>query len=161
MAETNVQIRQFHTQKPIAIRYITIEISHPQIETKRFVRDQVENKTFTIDGQQLTFQPLQFEVPRPSQREQEQSSINVRLGRIGSEVLTELKKINGFDWFSQATLIYREIYPTGEIKAFEFTISEIRITTRNVNIVASDDNPINYRVARPYTIDLFPGLETT
>ena len=60
----------------------------------------------------------------------------------------------------QGELIYREIYPTGEVKEFEFSISDVRISTQSVNIIASDDNPINYRVSKVYTIGQFPGLET-
>lgn len=160
MAETNPAIRRFHTQKTIATRYITIEISHPSIVTRRFIRDQQTDKTFTIDGQQLTFIPLQFNVPRPSQREQEQSSISVKLGRVGSQFLEEIKKIDGFSWIDPATMIYREIYPNNEIKEYRFSISSIGISTNNVSIIATDDNPINYRVSRVYTIDQFPGLET-
>ena len=147
MAEANNNIRQFHATKRNEIRYITIEINHPDITTRRFVRDQVTAKTFTIDGGQMTFEPLNFEVPRPSQREQEQSS-------------AEIKKITAFGWMQQGELIYREIYPTGEVKEFEFSISDVRISTQSVNIVASDDNPINYRVSKVYTIGQFPGLET-
>jgi hypothetical protein len=160
MAEVNNDIRQFHATKKNEIRYITIEISHPQIVTKRFIRDQVTPKTFTIDSVALTFDPLNFEVPRPSQREQEQSSITVKLGRLGTEFLTEIKKITAFGWMQQGELIYREIYPGGEVKQFDFSIADVRISTKSVNIVASDDNPINYRVSKVYTIGQFPGLET-
>ena len=160
MAEINNDIRQFHATKRNEIRYITIEVNHPDITTRRFVRDQVTAKTFTIDGGPMTFEPLNFEVPRPSQREQEQSSITVKLGRLGSEFLAEIKKITAFGWMQQGELIYREIYPTGEVKEFEFSISDVRISTQSVNIVASDDNPINYRVSKIYTIGQFPGLET-
>ena len=160
MAEIVNDIRQFHATKRNEIRYITIEISHPQIDTKRFIRDQVTAKTFTIDNVDLTFEPLAFEVPRPSQREQEQSSITVKLGRLGTEFLTEIKKITAFGWMQQGELIYREIYPSGDIKQFDFSISDVRIATQSVNIIASDDNPINYRVSQIYTIGQFPGLET-
>ncbi len=160
MAETVNDIRQFHATKRNEIRYITIEISHPQIDTKRFIRDQVTEKTFNIDNVDLTFEPLAFEVPRPSQREQEQSSITVKLGRLGTEFLTEIKKITAFGWMQQGELIYREIYPSGDIKQFDFSISDVRIATQSVNIIASDDNPINYRVSQIYTIGQFPGLET-
>ena len=160
MSEPVQGIRRYFTQHQNLIRYITIEISHSSIVTKRFVRDQVEDKVFPIDGVDTTFQPLQFQVPRPSQREQEQSSLTVKLGRVGSEVLTELKKIDGFGWFESAQMVYREIFPNGEIKQFNFAISEIRISLKNVNIVCTDDNPSNYRVGIPYTLRTFPGLET-
>lgn len=160
MPEVNNEIRQFHATKRNEIRYITIEVSHPSIETRRFVRGQVTPKTFTIDGSPVTFEPLNFDVPRPSQREQEQSSITVKLGRLGSEFLSEIKKIDAFGWMQQGELIYREIYPNGDIKQFDFSISDVRISTQSVNIVASDDNPINYRVSKIYTIGQFPGLET-
>jgi hypothetical protein len=160
MAETNNDIRQFHATKRNEIRYITIEINHPSIITRRFVNNQATAKTFTVNGGSMTFEPLNFEVPRPSQREQEQSSITVKLGRLGSDFLNEIKKITAFGWMQQGELIYREIYPNGDLKAFEFSISDVRISTQSVNIVASDDNPINYRVSKIYTIGQFPGLET-
>ena len=160
MSEPNQAIRQYYAQHQNLVRYITIEIRHPNIETKRFVRDQVEDKTFSIDGVDTVFQPLQFQVPRPSQREQEQSSLTVKLGRVGSDVLVELKKINGFDWFSNASMTYREIFPNGEMKVFDFFVNEIRISLNNVNVVCTDDNPANYRVGTPYTLGVFPGLET-
>lgn len=158
MTEPVQAIRQYYAQHRNEIRYLTIEISHPSIVTKRFVRDQVENKTFSIGGTNMVFQPLQFNVPRPSQREQEQSSLTVKLGRVGSEVLEELKKIDGFDWVNPAQMSYREIYPGGEIKQFDFSISDIRISINNVNIVCTDDNPANYRISTPYTLQVFPGL---
>lgn len=160
MSEPVQAIRQYYAQHQNLIRYITIEISHPSIVTKRFVRDQVEDKTFTIDGVPTVFQPLQFQVPRPSQREREQSSLTVKLGRVGSEVLAELRKIDGFNWIEPASMSYREIFPGGEIKQFDFSVSDIRISLNSVNVVCTDDNPSNYRVAVPYTIGQFPGLET-
>lgn len=169
MAEINTRIRNYFNQKPTkTIRYQTIELSHSATGVFRFVKDFVDHD-FGLEadapnnpGETVTFQALNFEIPEPSQTDTPNINIPIQLGRIGSGLKEQLKKITGFDFMESALVIYR-VYlsddTTTPVKTYKLFASEIGMQANNVAINAEDDNPTNMDVSRVYTFEDFPGLK--
>ena len=169
MAETNQRIIDFYNQKPIGpVYYLTLEIYHPAFGSLRFVNN-FTAKTFTLEasaprdgGQAVAFTPLNFKSPEPDQDESSSVRIRIDLGRVGSEVKEQLKKIRGFGFYEPAQIIYRKFITTetsGPVKIYKLYSSQVAIQKDNVSIIATDDNPSRQNISRLYQFGAFPGLE--
>ena len=169
MAEINVRINQYYNQKPRDIVfYVTLELFHPAFNSLRFVHEFSE-KSFTLEptaprnpGELVLFSPLNFKAPPPDQDDTTSVNIKIDLGRVGSEVKTELKKIRGFDFFTPVEVIYRRFLSddtSAPVKVYKLFAGEPVIKANNVSFTASDDNPSKQNVAQLYQFENFPGLE--
>jgi hypothetical protein len=168
MAETQTRILQFFNQKPTGpVRFITFELWHADTGTLRFVRDFID-QTLTLEadaprdpGTAVVFTAASFDIPDPAQGESSQATLTVDLGRVGSGVKTQLKKISEFGFLSNMELIYRQYLSddvSEPVKVFNFFVSDINLSEGAVSLSASDDNPTNQDVGRVYTFLDFPGL---
>lgn len=169
MAEVNVRIRNFYNQKPVDVTYYTtLEIYHSSIDVLRFVHDYSERQ-FTLEnnaprnaGETVTFNPLNFSALDPEQDDTPSARINITLGRVGSEVKEQLKKIRGFGYMEPAQIIYRRFLSddtSAPVKVFRLFADQPIIKANEVTITATDDNPTRQNVSRLYTFRDFPGLE--
>ena len=171
MAEINVRINQYYNQKPRdIIYYVTLELFHPSfVDPLRFVHDYTE-KTFTLEssaprdaGLPVVFSPLNFSAPPPDQDDTTSVNIKIDLGRVGSEVKEQLKKIQGFGFYTPVDVIYRRFLSddtSAPVKVYKLFANQPTIKANNVSFTASDDNPSKQNVARLYQFDAFPGLES-
>ena len=171
MAETNVTIREFFTQKPAAVtKFETLEFYHPSFGTLRFVKTFFD-QTLTIEagaprnaGEAVVFQALNFDVSEPTQQETPNANLTLLLGRVGSEVKERIKMISGFAYMQQVEIIYRYYLSddtSAPLKVFSFFGDQININAQDVSVNASDDNPTNFDISRLYTNSGFPGLEAS
>ena len=105
---------RFFTTKPRQIYYETIELYHSQIGTLRYVFNQFFDKTFTLEAgaprdasTAVVFSPASGDISPLIQSSNPVSSLQINLGRVGQNVKSELKKINGTGWLEQIQCLYR------------------------------------------------------
>lgn len=169
MAELNVRIREYYNQKPVnTVYYITLEIYNPMMGTLRFVND-FANRNFTLEagaprdaGTEAAFTALSFSAPMPDQDDTTNVNIKINLGRVGSQVKEELKKIRGFGHFVPTQVIYRRFLSddtSAPVKVYRLYANQPTIKANDVTLTASDDNPSKQNVSRLYQFNAFPGLE--
>lgn len=173
--------RAFYSRKPSqTIRYHTIELYHSQIGTLRFVGDfEVDGgiaypgngHTFTLEataprdaGQAVEFAPTYLQFTPPEQSDDPVVSIDIQLGRIGSRVKRELKKVRDGGFLEPMAVIYRMFLSDDtSVPAQVYTLwtSGITLQASSVAITATDNNPANKNVSRVYRFTDFPGLDAT
>ena len=157
------------TRKPRVIWYQTFEVHHPQMGTRRFVRNQRLAKTFTLEpdaprnaGQEVSFEPASGSISEVYQSNNPTSSIEVQLGRVGQRIKQELAKINGTGWLQPIEFIYRSYTSTDTSSPLNNPISlvigNVSMNHDVVSMTAEDDNPSGSIVAVKYFSDDFPGL---
>lgn len=167
---TTPAARRFFTTKPREIYFETIEIYHPQGINRRFVARQYVPKTFGIEstasrnaGQMVAFEPAAMEITPVQQSNQTTVSLEIQLGRVGSQFKDELQKINGTGWITPIEIIYR-VYRGADLTSPMTTpitlfCSNATVENESVALVAEDDNPESVTVSELYLAQDFPGLE--
>jgi len=160
--------REFFTQKIRRLTYKTIEIYHPSVGIRRYVRKSQNPVNLTLElsaprngGQEVEFQGAFFDYTLPKQ---DSSTITaaVQLGLVGRELKQELKKIKGAARAQQGELIIREWFK-GEESSPAFTlrlfITNVAVERGGAAIAASQDDPANRGVSEIYRTSRFPGLK--
>ena len=161
-------INDYFQKKSASItRWRTFEISHPSFGVKRFVWEYVE-KQFPLEsdapynaGETVGFRPIYFETTGPAQESTPQVSLSIRIERVGSELKSELKKLDGFAGYQPAQLIWRD-YLSNDLsepaRIYRLYVKSISMNTSAAVIVATDENPMTQRISRIATPSDFPGL---
>lgn len=147
--------RQFFAQKQRLIRYRAFEVSHPDLPAPlRFVTRQHTPKT--LGG--MTFQPTGATITVPPQDDSPTVSIDITLGRAGSDVKSQLKLIT--NWMDEGELTYYEFLEGNDtpIELVTIPIESVAIRNRDVVIRASTPNTAARNVAEIYKVERFPGL---
>ncbi|WP_106478101.1 DUF1833 family protein [Phytohalomonas tamaricis] len=163
MPEASLEVRQFHSVKPAKVmQYLTFEIYHQKIGSLRFIQGFDDRDLLIETGETVTFRAANFAVSTPDQTDTPDASISVDLGRVGSQVKMQLRKLDGADFFKPALLTYRQYLSsvtTGPTKVIALYISDIAFKADTVSIKAEDDNPSTRDVSREYSPVDFPGLK--
>lgn len=164
----NIRYKQWATQKRKAIAFNTIEIYHPDIGTLRYVNHQQFRKSFRLNadsprdaGRVVDFQPFSFEITRPNQNGDPILSLEVQMGRVGSQVKSNLKMISATGFMTPAQLIYRVFLDNEQVLSLPFEISTITIEDQTVVIRGEQENPTFRDISRIYLASDFPGLTQT
>lgn len=147
--------RQFYAQKQRRIKYRAFEVSHPDLPAPlRFVTRQHAPKT--LGG--VAFQPTGATITVPPQDDSPTVSIDVTLGRAGSDVKSQLKLIT--NWMDEGELTYYEFLDGNDTPIEQVTIPIESVSIQNTDVVirASTPNTAARNVAQIYTVDRFPGL---
>jgi hypothetical protein len=158
--------REFFVQKQRKRYYRTVEIYHPTTGVERYVDGTIDPISFTLEsdaprnaGQTVEFEGTAFEYSQP---EQSQSTItmDIQLGRVGTQIKHKLKQIKGADRAKSGEVIIRE-YIAGESDVkykLELYIRNITMTMDGAAITCAQDDPSKQNVAEIYTSQRFPGL---
>lgn len=173
--------RAFYSRKPsTVIRYHTVELYHSQIGTLRFVGDfEVDGDiaypgnghTFTLEataprnaGEAVEFAPTYMDFTPPEQTSDPVTSIDIQLGRVGTRVKAELKKIRDGGFLESMSVIYRMFLSddtSAPAEVYTLWASSVTLQATSAAITATDSNPANKNVSRIYRFTDFPGLDAT
>lgn len=173
--------RAFYARKPSqVIRYHTLELYHSQTGVLRFVGDfevdggvayPGDEHTFTLEATAprdastaVQFLPTYMEFTPPEQTEDPRTEIDIQLGRIGTQVKKELRKVRDGGFLESMEVIYRLFLSddTSEpVQVYKLWTSAITLQASAVALTASDTNPANKNVSRIYRFSDFPGLDAT
>lgn len=159
--------RAFFAQKQRKLRYRTVEIYHPSIGVKRYVRKQQEPVNLTLEanaprngGQSVSFDGAFFDYTLPEQSDSTISA-EIQFGQVGRIFKQELKKIKGADRTKTGEVIIRE-WVKGETNpdfVLELYVATIALQANGAAILATQDDPSNKGVSQIYTTSRFPGLK--
>ena len=161
--------RRYWASKEKRIRFKTVEIHHDSIGTLRYVLEQFNSKSFTLEATAprnasatVEFEPMSGQLSDPSQSG---ATINrtLSLGRVGSEVRQKLKLIDNSSRYLSMQMIIR-YYIAGEESAPSnvpeiYYISNVSIDENSVTITATDELVYNSRVSRVYREDELTGMQ--
>ena len=159
--------RAFFAQKKRILRYLTVEIFHPAVGTKRYVRKQINPVNLTLEssaprnaGQSVQFDGAFFEYSLPEQNDSTISA-EIQFGQAGRIFRTELKEIKGVDRFDGGEVIIRE-WVKGETNpdfVLRLYLASIALESNGAAILATQDDPSDKGVSRVYTTSVFKGLK--
>ena len=159
--------RAFFAQKQRKLRYRTVEIYHPTIGVKRYVRKKQEPVALQLEsgaprnsGQQVQFEGAFFNYSLP---EQDGSTISaeIQFGQVGRIFKQELKKIKGADRAKSGEVILRE-WVKGETEpdyVLRLYLATIATEANGAAILATQDDPSDKGVSQIYNTSRFPGLK--
>lgn len=166
----NQRQRRFFAAKPREIYYETLEIYHSQGILRRFVARNYLPINFTLEsmaprnaGQSVSFEPAAMEFTPVQQGNQVTVSLEVQLGRVGSQFKEEIRKINGTGFLESIQGIYRTYsgadltQPLG-VPITLFCSSAI-LENEFLGLLFEDDNPASVSASKLYLAQDFPGLE--
>lgn len=162
------RISDYRNKKPKnVIKFVTVEMYHPDVGTLRYVSGQYADKTFTLEsgaprnaGEAVTFQAASFQYSSPSQDSEPSSSASMSFQRVGSGIKSAIKKMQGFAAFTPVEFVWREFLSddTSEpVIVYYLYVSSITPTRDSVTIEASDVNPLTQSISRIVTPNDFPG----
>lgn len=159
--------RAFFAQKQRKLRYRTIEIYHPTIGIKRYVRKQQEPVNLTLEanaprdgGESVQFDGAFFNYSLPEQSDSTISA-EIQFGQVGRIFKQELKKIKGANRAKSGEVILRE-WVKGESQpdyVLRLYLATIATEANGAVILATQDDPSNKSVSEIYTTSRFPGLK--
>lgn len=146
----------------VDIAYNCIELYHPDIGSHYYVNNQQFDKQFTLPANAprnantlTTFEPLGFVVERPSSGKEPVVSLDVTMGRVGSEMKKKLEQV---DLMEFGELVYW-VFLNGAAKLqLRLQIADITLEDNAVLIRAEQENPTFRDISEIYTADRFPGL---
>ena len=163
-------VRQFFARKKKIIRYRTFEFYHKSFGVRRFVQNQFEDKSFGLEsnaernpGETVQFQAVAAEITDPKISDDPVISLDIQMGRVGSLIKPELKKIKGIERMTPIECIIRDYLSTDLTSPASLPVKlwvrSISIDNDNVAISAEDSNPQTINVGRVYTVNDFKGLK--
>jgi hypothetical protein len=167
MASIDTRISNYRNKKPKdSIEWTTLEIYQETVGTFRFINEFID-KDLTLEagaprnaGETVTFKAISFKATNPAQDSEPQSYIAVTMQRVGSEVKSIAKQLDGFAGYAPAELIWRKYLSddTSEPALIYYLyIESMSVDGLGVTIVATDENPNSQRVADIITTQRFPG----
>lgn len=158
--------RQFFAQKKRILRYSTVEIYHPSIGVKRYVRrkkapiELILEATAPRDaGEIVEFTGANFNYVLPEQSESTVTA-EIQFGQVGRLFKQELKNIRGASRAEVGEVIIRE-WVKGELEpdfVLRLFIRSIGVQPNGAAILASQEDPSGRGVSRIYTTTDFEGL---
>lgn len=158
--------RQFLIKKERIRLYRTVEIYHPAIGVLRYVDGTIDPKFFTLEataprnaGQTVEFIGAGMRYTLPDQSD-DNGTLEVQLGRVGSPVKQLLKQVVGFTRIQTGEVIIREYIDGATDGPFvlQLGLASVTITPDGVAILAELENPAIRAVSEIYTVERFPGL---
>ena len=159
--------RAFFAQKQRKLRYRTVEIYHPTIGVKRYVRKQQEPVSLTLEsdaprngGEPVSFDGAFFNYSLPEQSDSTISA-EIQFGQVGRIFKQELKKIKGADRAKTGEVILRE-WVKGETEpdyVLRLYLATVATEANGAVILATQDDPSDKGVSEIYTTSRFPGLK--
>lgn len=163
------RISDYRNRKPKnVIKYVTVELYHPDSGIYRFVTNQFTDKVFTLEsgaarnaGEAVTFQPAAFEYTSPSQSTEPSVSASISMQRVGSDIKRAIKKLSGFAGFTPIDFVWREFLSddTSEpVVVYYLYVNDITPSRDSFTISAGDTNPLVQSVSRIATPADFNGM---
>lgn len=159
--------RAFFAQKQRKLRYRTVEIYHPTIGVKRYVRKQQDPVNLTLEasaprngGELVSFDGAFFNYSLPEQSDSTISA-EIQFGQVGRIFKQELKKIKGADRAKSGEVIIRE-WVKGEVSpdyVLRLYLATVATEANGAVILATQDDPSDKGVSEIYTTSRFPGLK--
>lgn len=153
-------LQTYHNNKPVeTFKRVGIRISHPAINTRYLISDMVDTIELNDeDSTTRTWQGTFIECARPTN-----GRMACQLGRVGTEVSKEIKKITGFDRMTPMVITRYEWLSdsTTPVYVVDMYIEDVSMSLGSVAISATKVNAATLRVAERTTIAEFPGLEYT
>lgn len=159
--------RAFFAQKQRKLRYRTVEIYHPTIGIKRYVRKQQEPVNLMLEsnaprnaGETVQFNGAFFNYSLPEQNDSTISA-EIQFGQVGRIFKQELKKILGINRAKSGEIIIREWVKGEPVPDYilRLYLATIATEANGAVILATQDDPSNKGVSQVYTASRFPGLK--
>lgn len=151
-------LQAYHNNKPVeTFKRVGIRISHPSITTRYLVDDMVDTVSLNDEYATIrTWQGTAIDCARPAN-----GRMACSLGRVGTEVNKELKKITGFDRMTPVEITRFEWLSDSPSPVYVAVmyVDEIGVALGSVTISAIKINAATFRVSQRTTIAEFPALE--
>lgn len=164
MATYSQAQREYWAKRPAnAIKYMTVEFSHPDFGFIRLVANQFSDKQFNVDGTMQTFQAVSMEVPEVTNQSVDDTRAGaIIFGRIGVEVRKKLMQITPLRSMTNPITVKLRQYEDGaNIYERRLYVARdgISISRDNVNVRLSVDNPTKLSNEQAfYNVETWIGL---
>lgn len=154
--------RAFWSQKKPAAEYDTITFTHPALsEPVTLVANVFSDQVF--NG--VTYQACSMKIDKPEQGKDPVSSIGCQFARphVGDEFKSILRQLDPFDWMTPITMQLMQFTDDDRVNPIQnwslfVTEDGIRVSRDNIQVQASDDNPMILNMSQLYDLDRYPGL---
>ena len=155
--------REYYAQRQVKVKYETVEFSNPSFNSVYLVANQLSNKTFLVNGNQVEFTAVSAEIPDQPEETEGTATATIRFGRVGTEFLEVLESSDPFGSMSPIDVIVR-IYLGGEddpISSYSLVVSEegVNIGEDTVEVPITTTNPLRLTTNLFYNPDVFTGLQ--
>ena len=164
---TTAEYDRFLASAPQAQREIrTLEISHPDLPKIHYFVADYEDLTATLeDLTQVTFTAATLEITEPSERQDSEQNLQVRMGAVTDSLQDILDQITEQGFLTELKVVYRKYYSEDLTQPAATPLilfgSSINFEgSESVSFVAEDTDLTNKRSGQIYTLIEYPGLES-
>lgn len=163
------RISEYRNRKPKnIIKYVTVEMYHPDVGTYRFVQNQFFDKTFTLESdapnnpdEDVVFQAIAFSADSPAQSTTPSVNASMTVSRAGSGIESIVRLLQGFSSFTPVEFTWREYLSddtSSPVIAYYLYVKNISVSRDAFTIQASDTSPMTQGILDLITPTRFAGV---